>query len=198
MTDINNVHAGLAIIQVGFNDWRHPTSGNRRTPAQYKANLLTIVQSLKANGSDVLILNMHPILPQESDYVCPYFGLSSGCDSDATGNAFRDKILEVVTAESIHYVDTHSAFVTAGQPAYNAGSYLENVFNSASIDGLHPRPNGADFIAQLIVDYMDANSMFYSKIVCLGDSVIYGDGLIGGGTNTGQTIPARLKWKLNN
>lgn len=198
LSTINSYSGNLAIVMIGTNDWRHPTAGSRRTPAQYEANLTTIVQSLKANGSQVLLMNIPPILNQESDYVCPFYSLSTGCDANATGNQFRTKVWQVATAQNVRYFDLYQKFVDIGQPTYTVDSYMENALNTASTDGVHPRPNGALFIAQKIKEYLTENSLSYAKIVCIGDSITWGDGLVGGGTTTGQTYPAQLYNLLNN
>ena len=103
LVDINSLKANLAIVMIGTNDWRIPISGSRRTPTQYKTNLTTIVNSLQANGSQVLLLQFPPIVGAESDYVCPFFGQPSGCDSNATAIPFREKIFEVVSEKSTMY-----------------------------------------------------------------------------------------------
>lgn len=197
MTDVNSVNGDLAILMIGYNDWRHPTSTKRRTPTQYKTNLTTIITSLKSNGSDVILVNFPSIEPTESDYVCPFYGLPSGCDSNATADDFRTKMLEVVTEQSIDFYDLKADFDAVGQPNYTVGSYCENALNSASIDGLHFRPIGADFCAQKLSDYILTLPTTYNKIVCVGDSQTAGDGLSGVGTTTGDTYPARLKYYIN-
>lgn len=197
LTTINDVDAGLVILMIGTNDWRHPTGSKRRTPTQYKDNLVTIVQSLKANGSDVLILDFPPIIEEESDYVCAFYSEPSGCDVNATADAFRAKILEVVSEETIYHLDINQEFIDVGQPTNLASSYIQNLANSGSTDGVHPTALGAAFIAQLIYDFLIENELSYTKIVCAGDSVTAGDGLTGANTVTGDTYPAKLKELLN-
>jgi len=197
LSTINAQLGNLVILMIGTNDWRYPVAGNRRTPAQYQANLVTIVQSLKANGSQVLLMSMPPIINAESDYVCPFYSQASGCDANATGDQFRAKVPLVATSESVMFLDMNQKFIDIGQPTYAIDSYMENALNSSSTDGVHPRPIGALFIAQKINEYLVSNNLHYSKIVCVGDSITYGDGLTGGGTATGQTYPAQLKILLN-
>ena len=197
LTDINSLNADLAILMIGYNDWRHPTLSKRRTPAEYKTNLTTIITSLVANGSDVLIVDFPRIEPTESDYVCGLYSEPTGCDSNATANDFRTKIAEVVTEQSILYYNLKQDFIDIGQPNYTAGSYCENIFNSASTDGLHFRPSGALYCAEKLAAYILGLGTTYTNIVCVGDSQTYGDGLTGGGTVTGDTYPAKLKTILN-
>jgi len=197
LSTINAQLGNLVILLVGVNDWRHPTSTKRRTPTQYQTNLTTLVQSFKANGSAVLMMNIMPILNQESDYVCPFYGQSSGCDANSTGDQFRVKVPLVATSESVMYLDLNQKFIDIGQPTYTIDSYLENALNSGSTDGVHPRPIGALYIAQKVNEYLVSNSLHYNKIVCVGDSITYGDGLTGAGTVTGDTYPSQLKILLN-
>lgn len=69
--------------------------------------------------------------------------------------------------------------------------------NSGSADGVHPRPIGATFIAEKIAEYLNANNLTYNRIVCVGDSITAGDGLVGVGTSVDETYPAQLKLLLN-
>lgn len=197
LSTVNAVTADLVILMIGTNDWRHPTSGKRRTPTQYKDNLVTIVQSLKANGSDVLIMDFPPIVEEESDYVCAFYSEPSGCDVNATADAFRAKIVEVVTEESIYHLDLNQEFITIGQPTNLETSYMINTANSGSPDGVHFNPVGANFVAEKIRGFLVDNMLSYNKIVCLGDSITAGDGLTGEGTASGDTYPAKLKELLN-
>lgn len=197
LADINSLKANLAIVMIGTNDWRIPITGSRRTPTQYKTNLTTIVNSLQANGSQVLLLQFPPIVGAESDYVCPFFGQPSGCDSNATAIPFREKIVEVVSEKSTLYLDINQDFLDIGQPTNLSTSYMQNFANRGYTDGVHPQPIGANFIAQKIADYLNANNLSYDRIVCIGDSITAGDGLTGLNTATGQTYPAQLKNILN-
>lgn len=197
LADVNSANGDLVILMVGTNDWRHPTASKRRTTAQYETNLTTIVQSLKANGSDVLMMSFPPILQAESDYVCAFYGEASGCDSDATGDQFRAKIPLVATAESVMYFDMWQEWENVGQPTELVSSYIQNFAILGSNDGVHPTATGADFIAEKIKDYYISNTLSYTNIVCLGDSITFGQGLTGAGTNTGDTYPSKLKEKLN-
>ena len=193
LSTINGYNADLAILMIGTNDWRHPTLSQRKTPTEYQTNLTTIIQSLKAAGSQVLVMSFPPILNAEADYVCPFYGLPSGCDADATGDQFRVKVPLVATAENVHYLDMWQEWENISQPTTLASSYSENVANSGTADGVHPRPNGALFIAQVVNNYLIANSLNPTSIVCVGDSITAGDGLVGVNTSTGETYPAQLK-----
>lgn len=194
LTDINSVSADVAIIMIGLNDWRHPTGSKRRTPAQFETNLTTIVQDQQAQGRTVVLLNITPILFEESDYVCALYSEPTGCDSDATGDQFRTKVQDVATNESALFYDLHADFTAIGQPSYTPHSYMENALNSASTDGLHFRPNGAQFCAEKVYDYLVSQGLQNeSGYVCIGDSQTFGDGL-----TTIQSYPYRLALLLNN
>jgi len=192
-TNINSVPAQVAIVMIGLNDWRHPSSGKRRTTTQYQTNLTTIVQNQKALGRIVVLCNITPILPEESDYVCPFYSLASGCDSDGTGDAFRTKITDVATAESVYYFDSKAPFDAISEPSYTTGSYMRNALNSAGADGVHFRPVGAQFHAEKVFDFLVANGLDnYANYVCIGDSQTFGDGL-----SSTENYPYRLQLLLN-
>lgn len=193
LTNINSVPAQVAIVMLGLNDWRHPSSGKRRTTTQYQTNLTSIVQNQKALGRLVVLCNITPILPEESDYVCPFYSLPSGCDSDGTGDAFRAKITDVATAESVYYFDSKAPFDAISEPSYTTGSYMRNALNSAGADGVHFRPVGAQFHAENVFNFLVANGLDnYANYVCIGDSQTFGDGL----TST-ENYPYRLQLLLN-
>ena len=144
-----------------------------------------------------MLLSFPPILEEESDYVCPFYSQPSGCDVNATGDAFRDKINEVVISESTHFVDINAEWVADGEPQYTSGSYVQNLLNVGHVDGVHPTALGADEIAEKVYTYMVANGLDNMSVVCVGDSITRGENLSGAGTATGDTYPARLYELLN-
>lgn len=201
LSSINAHNAPLVDILIGVNDWRVPVAASRLTPAQYQTNLTTIVQSLKANGSQVVIKSIPPILQSESDYVCAQAGQSTGCTVNPLGDPYRTAAQAVATAENVFFHDLNQEFITAGQPTTDASSYVQHagpsVPSDGNADGVHLSNAGAQFVAQKSFEFYQANNIDPSSVVCVGDSNTYGDGLSGAGTATGNTWPARLLVLLN-
>ena len=191
-----NVRSDLTILMIGTNDWEQDDPTLRNTPEDYKTNLTTIVQNLKSY-SDVLILPPPPVVSEERQTTCSVYGQSTPCDVNATGQVFRDKVLEVATEESIYYLDIYQEFVNISQPTNDSSSYMINQANSGQPDGRHPTATGAEFIAQKVVDFLVANTLSYANINCVGDSITEGHDLLGEGSALGETIPAKLKDLLN-
>jgi len=177
LPSINAYMAKLAFLTIGTNCFRHPDIGKRLTVAQYKANLTTIVQSLKANGTDVILTSMFPIEPTESDYICSFFNQNSGCDTVALANQYRDAMMEVSVEQDVDYFDIYSKFLALNQPRYTYDSFMENIFNSSSADGVHLTAKGAEFVARLRFGYLNEKQYKHPKIIDIGDSTIFCDGL---------------------
>jgi len=177
LPQINQHNAEYAFVQCLVNNFRHPDISKRRTPAQSKIELTTIIESLKANGTTPIMVSMLPIEPIESDYVCAMFSEPSGCDIEALGNLYRDVMMEVCVEQNIDYLDAYSKFLAVNQPRYAYDSFMENVFNSASTDGVHLRPLGAKFEAVLLFAYINEKQLNATKYIYVGDSTVFCDGL---------------------
>ena len=174
--------ADLFVINIGVNDWRLGSASSRNTPADYKIHLDSIVSNLQANNptASIIIQSIPPILNEESDYVCAFFGLSSGCDADATGDAFRTKQQEVANERgaNVYFQPLHAAMVASGQVTHTANSFIQNQFNhDLQVDGVHVTATGATFIAQHTYDFTQTNSITFNVVKFVGDSNTAGDGL---------------------
>lgn len=180
LSAINSENAEVAILMIGGNDWTSSDVGKRVTASSYKTSLTIIVSSLKSNGSTVILCSFPPRV-----------GGIAGVED------FLDKIEEVATEQSVHYVDIYNLFVSNNQPNVNSGSWLENMKNYGVQGGVNPVYLGCENMAQKIYIFMKENLInSFTKIICIGDETTYCYGSIGEGTSDGQTYPARLKAKL--
>ena len=172
LTDINANNSENTPLMIGTNDWSYTDASRKRTPAEYKTNLTTIVQSLKANGSTVILMQIPPILQTSPrvDQICVDNGESAGCDVNLTGDPYRVKLLEVVSEESTFYLDTQDVFNNAPNP-------IATYYNA---DGVHPNDLGTELLANSVKDFMVANSIDYNApktVTCIGDSITFGFGV---------------------
>ena len=177
LPQINEHNAQYAFVQCLVNNFRHPDISKRRTPQQSKVELTTIIESLKTNGTIPIIISMLPIEPIESDYVCSMFNEPIGCDIEALGNQYRSVMMEVCVEQNIDYIDAYSKFLAVNQPRYAYDSFMENIFNSGSSDGVHLRPLGAKFEAGLLFAYINEKQINATKYIYVGDSTVFCDGL---------------------
>lgn len=198
---MTNTGATLTYVLGGANDFGHPVAGTRRTAAQYKTNLETIVDTAVANGSQVVLVSFPPRVSEDPNVIAicayPEYGLPSDCDTDALTVAYRDKMVEVVNEKGTMYVDIHQEFIAIGQPTDLITSYMQNIANSGEPDGTHPVAIGAAFIAQKLYDHYVLLGLTDVAIDMYGNSIIRGWELIGAGTSTGETIPAVFQTLAN-
>lgn len=202
MSTINSHNSDLAVIQIGVNDWRVPVTALRKTPAEYKTNLTAIVDALQAAGTtNIIIQTIPPILNEESDYVCSYFSLPSGCDANATGNPYRLAQQEVANEQgsTVYLHSLEQNMLATGQVVFSASSFIQNQFNADfNPDGVHLTVEGSTFVALDLYNFTFLNSIPFTNVVFIGDSNSYNDGLSGGGTATGNSVPGRFNALVNN
>ena len=172
LATINSHSSENVPLMIGTNDWSSTTGSTRNTPAQYKTQLKQIVQSLQANGSRVILMQIPPAVQGlgDNDTICSYYGEPSGCDVNATAQPFRDVVNEVVTEDSTDFIDVYTELL-------NAPNALSTYYNA---DGRHFSPEGNAFVADLVKSYMDANIIDYdfeNTVTCVGDSITFGFGV---------------------
>ena len=169
---INAHNSENVALMIGTNDWSSTTGSTRNTPTQYKTQLKQIVQSLQANGSRVILMQIPPAVQGlgDNDTICSYYGEPTGCDVNATAQPFRDVVNEVSTEDSTDFIDVYTELL-------NAPNTLSTYYNA---DGRHFSPEGNNFVANLVKSYMDANGIDYNfknTITCVGDSITFGFGV---------------------
>lgn len=194
LTAIKADNPDVAILMIGTNDWRHPTPSQRLTSAQFKTNLLTIVDDLIANKIDVILVSFPPILNENAfyDYVCTAYGENLGCDVNLTALPFLAKINEVVAERNLKFIDMNQKFKDVNQPTALIDSFIQNIANVGHRDGVHLTSLGAEFVAQVISEFIFINGLKYERISAVGDSITEGNGLA-----SKDKYPYKLYTKLN-
>ena len=91
--------------------------------------------------------------------------------------------------------DFYSA-VQQSAPLDRKASLLCNPANSGKKDGVHPTPEGYAVLAEIIDQAIRKNNLPTGKFLCLGDSIPYGVGVNGAGSNVGFCYPGQLAVRL--
>jgi lysophospholipase L1-like esterase len=169
----------------------------------YKKNLLAMIASAKkANVKSVLLLTLHPVIPEYLRERHPKHPQRQCLQEqlDQYNDAIRESAKETVAI----LVDWRARFL-AESPGGSVEKAVENredcllrcVANCGARDGIHLTPNGyrllADQLAGVLRDRVNAGE----TVVCFGDSLTYGSHVEGQGTATGKTYPAFLHAALS-
>lgn len=179
----------LTIVMAGTNDM----NSVKYVPlAQYKVNMIRLLDSIQASGSKVLLMN---ILPFYTPYLLTRHPASFyGTEGPSGRQAAVNEALSVIAAKRhIPLLDIHYFFEKAGDIGLDKGSLIRNMANSGLTDGIHPTADGYRLIAALVYQNIISEGLPHQRVVCFGDSITKGDG----GTN-GKSYPAYLKRLLQN
>ena len=160
----------LVILMIGSNDVGNPTE-----LPNYKINVLQIINTIKKQGADVILLTPPPMdtlirmaANQKLDSLCLV-------------------IRQISVQQQCYFLDVNQLFK---QNNYEAGLLLG--------DGLHPSAAGYQLLCgNLFAYYQQQNLNPKQVICCFGDSITFGQSVPGEGTTTGDTYPAVLKSLLS-
>lgn len=104
----------------------------------------------------------------------------------------RQALLDLAEMHAVPLVDLNAITAGAGLVGTDSRSWLMNEANAGKTDGIHPTADGYRAIASAIAVTVLALRPRPLRIVCLGDSITYGQGVAGEGTVSGETYPAWL------
>ncbi len=194
-SDVVALHPELTIIMVGTNDMLN--SRKVVSYEDYEKNLTSLIERIKATGSQVMLLSA---IPADSEYLFERHDKSkyAGHPSEVMAAA-RDIVQELSLRFDCYFVDMFGEFTSRGIPSHNEDKYIRNEKNSRVKDGVHPTAEGYQLIGEIIWDFIEKNNLQtkYKKIVCFGDSITKGSGASGAGTVTGKNYPSYLNQRLN-
>ena len=194
--DVLNENPNLVILMVGTNDMLN--SRKFVSYKKYESNLSQIVQRIKANNTQVLLLSTPTV---DSIY------LYQRHDKDLFINPPNNKLLKakriiqkISKDNNAFFLDLNKAFKNKNLPIHNEDDYIRNEKNSNSKDGVHLTPLGYKFMAKTIYSYLKSNNLLnkYKNIICFGDSLTKGVGAKGAGTITGENYPSYLNTMIKN
>ena len=186
----------LVIVMVGTNDMLN--SKKLVSYQAYEDYLERMVIRIKQMKSNVVLMTSPPA---DSVYLFKrhdkkLFKESPNMKLDSA----RNRVHHVAKKLSVHYLDLFQVFNDMNLPKHNSDLFFKNSSNSGAADGVHPTALGYRFIGEFVFRYLKENLLLKNpqKIICLGDSITYGSGMVGRGTATGDTYPAVLQDFINN
>ena len=151
--DVLDVNPDLVVIMFGINDaavdvWKKP----RVTLADYRKNLTEMIDTLKKQGAQVVLMTSNPIhwvsKTRELYGKPPY----EWDDVDGFNVLLRDyvkEVREIAKNEDVGLVDVFAAFEAHdSDPKHKAGSLTP--------DGMHPGNEGHRMIADLLIKHLVA------------------------------------------
>jgi len=164
----------LTILMAGTNDMN---SVKYIPLEQYRKNMISLIDSIKAIGSEVVLMT---ILPLYEPYLLTRHPAAF---YQPEGIAERRKavnkmIRSIAEEKKTHFLDLGRRFELIGKIGTDINSLIRNEANSGQTDGIHPTPNGYRFIGLTVYDYLADHDLPFSKIVCFGDSITCGDGSV--------------------
>ena len=152
-SDVRSYNPDLVIVQFGINDsawdvWKNPpATGPRVDLATYTANLINAVQTLKADGAQVIL--MTPNALRWTDTTLGLYGSSPYDPNDpmgfnATITPYCQAVRDLAAAESVPLVDVYNMFVD-----YDAvsGQSMDDLL----LDGMHPNNQGQQMVADALL-----------------------------------------------
>jgi len=183
-TDCLAYQPELTILMAGTNDM----NSVKYVPLdQYKANMIELINKIKAIGSKVLLMN---ILPPYEPYLLTRHPAKFYEPEGVTGRRkqINETIAEIARKQKVHLLDIGQRFDAVGRIGLDKSSLIQNEANTHKTDGLHPTADGYRFISPAVYDYIVDHKLPTTNIVCFGDSITKGDG-----TMDRDSYPAFLK-----
>lgn len=104
----------------------------------------------------------------------------------------RAALSALAAQRGLPLVDMFAITAGAGMIGADPRSWMVNPINGGKTDGVHPTSDGYRGIASAIASVVLTLRPVPQRIVCLGDSITFGQGVPGEGTATGETYPAWL------
>ncbi|MEO6754862.1 MAG: GDSL-type esterase/lipase family protein, partial [Chthoniobacteraceae bacterium] len=148
----------IAIIQFGINDaaidvWKQPPASVPRVSLpDYRQNLTSMVQALKAQRARVVLMTSNPI--HWSDVTRKLYAKPPYLPEDVEGfnvilRHYAQAVREIAKAEGVGLVDVFAAFkAREAEPDRKPGSLAR--------DGMHPDDEGHRLIADLLIKHLAA------------------------------------------
>lgn len=187
-TDVFAHRPDLVVLLAGTNDCCN--SGKLAEPAATAATYAALV--------DAILPRARLILATPPAYHAPFLAARHAAAAYGALPAAermrqaRAALAALAARHRLPLVDLHAITAGAGLIGEDPRSWTINPANGGRPDGVHPSADGYRAIAAAIAVAVMALSPRVRRIVCLGDSITFGETLPGAGTATGETYPAWL------
>jgi lysophospholipase L1-like esterase len=146
----------LVVVMFGLNDaavdvWKDPPADKPRVAlADYRKNLTEMIQTLKEQGTRVVLMTSNPL--NWSETTLKLYGKSPYQPEDVDGlnvmlHDYITAVREIAKTENVGFVDVFAAFEAyEAEPNHKPGSL--------SSDGMHPGDAGHRIIANLLIEHL--------------------------------------------
>lgn len=188
--DVLSHKPDLVIVMVGTNDMLN--SKKMASFELYSSNLSEIVNTLKQNNTEVILLAPPPV---DSVYLFERHERELFHETpDVKMDSVRQIVARTAQINQVYFIDVFQKFKDLNLPRHNEDLFIMNPINSGHRDGIHPTRLGYFFIAENIFSLLKEGGLLKKgdKIVCFGDSITKGSKVKGSGTAEGETYPAYL------
>ena len=149
--DVLNRDPDTVVMQFGINDCRI-LDGNttpRVSLANYKSNMTTMTQQLKAAGKKVVLMTPNPLYWSERIHDLWNYSAEEVAASDPV-NEYAEAVRQIAAAEEVPLVDIYNLFKQQAD------------YQSLLIDDIHPNDAGHRLVANALLDTLvipgDANN----------------------------------------
>jgi lysophospholipase L1-like esterase len=185
---------GLVVLKIGTNDALN--SFNLVSPEESRQNLRTLADKILASGARLLLCTMltyNEVYLLERHGVAGAYGEIPPAQRFALGLAAQRELAQEL---QLPLVDLNVLFTALGEPKEGADSLIRNEANCGVRDGVHPTATGYRVLAAAVWQAIVAHRLPTDKIVCIGDSITYGEYMAL--TPGGEPYPALLAKLLKN
>lgn len=178
----------LVVLMAGTNDCCN--SAKLADPAATAANYAALADAILPHAR--LLLATPPA--NHGPYLATRHPAAAYGDLPAAERMRRARaaVLALAAARGLPVVDMFAITAGAGLIGEDPRSWMVNPANGGRTDGVHPTGDGYRGIAAAIAAAVLALTPRPQRIVCLGDSITFGQGVPGEGTATGETYPGWL------
>lgn len=186
--DVLDHRPDLVVLMAGTNDGCN--SAKLADPAVTAANYAALAEAVLPHARLVLVTppaNHGPYLATR--HPAAAYGARSAAERMRLARA---ALIALAGQRGLPLVDMFAITAGAGLIGEDPRSWMVNPANGGKTDGVHPTGDGYRGIAAAIAAVVLSLSPRPQRIVCLGDSITFGQGVPGEGTATGETYPGWL------
>jgi lysophospholipase L1-like esterase len=186
--DVLDHRPDLVVLMAGTNDCCN--SAKLADPAVTAANYAALADAILPHSRLILVTppaNHDPYLATR--HPAAAYGTLPAAERMRLA---RTALLELAGRRNLSLVDMFAVTAGVGLIGEDPRSWMVNPVNGGRTDGVHPTSDGYRGISAAIAAVVLTLQPRPQCIVCLGDSITFGQGVPGEGTAVGETYPAWL------